>query len=167
MAAPIAARAPIADFAEKLAASIPLAKLKTAADTPVVEPLVKALDQAGISTAADLLAIGSEPALARVRDVEALSDKVASARAMALLFGAAAGSVKDGTTAAAAAAAKRAADDPFIRADLADATTLGAIRSAVNAHIAGRGMTAAEFRDIAGRTIDTGVDHGRAAGRRR
>ena len=157
-AAPPMARTPMADFVQAIAAEVAVADLQPAADNPLVAPLAKALEAAGIRTVSELIEAGAEPALAQARPAlardPAFADRTATDKAMALLYGAALSVVGKAATAVADTANGRPAEDPFIRADLADPATLTAVRRATAVHIQGRGLPAATLRDIAAKVVD-------------
>jgi hypothetical protein len=153
--APTMAREPLADFVEAFAGQIAVSDLKPPSENPLFERMTAALERAGLGTVADLVALEPEPAVGKVQATlaadTAFADRAAIEKTMAVVFNTALRTLSDTAAAIGAEARKRDEDDAFIRADLTENATVAAVRTAVNAHLRGRGMTTAAVRAIATR----------------
>lgn len=148
-------REPLRDVVNAYAHGVPLSQIKPPADAPLFDTLVQALDADGVVSIADLVEIGPEPALARVRSnapaASPLADARAAEKSMALVYDAAVKTLASAGQAIVEAAGSRNELEPFTRADLSGAGTLASLRRATNAHLRGSGLSAAELREIVGR----------------
>lgn len=154
---PAMARQPMADFVDRLAEKIVVSDLKPPTDSVLVAPMVDALEAADISTLSELVALGPEPALDRVRaslaeDPE-FEEEGSAERAMSLVFNASLKTLGAAGDAIAEEAKERSEEEPFLRADLSEIATITALRKSVNATLKGRGLTAAAMRGVAGKAI--------------
>jgi hypothetical protein len=155
---PAMVRQPLEDFVDALADAIRIDQLKPRAGAPLFASMGEALGGKGIATVSDLMRVGPESALARVRASVSENDPFADLRTaektIALVYGAAAETLAGAAEAVAARAAKADELDPFTRADLEEAATLGAVRKAVNAHLRDRsGLSTDALKGVAARAV--------------
>jgi hypothetical protein len=150
--APAMARAPTADLVDRLAESVAVADVKPPTQSALFEPMVKALEGAQVTTIAELVALGPERALGKVRAVLAkepgFEDPLSAERAMSLVYNAALRTLDAAAGAIVDDAAGRQDEEPFLRSDLADTATRKSVLEKVNPTLR-RGLTANAMRVIA------------------
>ena len=152
-AAPSMARAPIVDFVVGLAELVPVTAIRPQVESKSFDAAVAALEEAEVTTVADLIRIGPEPAAERARAKLAanpdFADPSAVDRSIAAVFDVAAKALADTADAIAGEAKGRDPEEAFTRADLIESGTVSAARSAVNSHLKGRGLSNKALREIA------------------
>lgn len=153
---PLMANAPAVEFLTHLAGTIPLASIKSENDQVNLDPMVAAMDKAGIKTAADLVAADPEKVADRVRTEMAKdgtgTTTVATDRAVAVMYDRVHKLLGSAGEAIAAEARGREAEEPFTRSDLPDA--VGDVQRAANTFLKkGKGTTITSLREVAARTI--------------
>ena len=150
---PPMARRPAGDFVNGLAEHVTLSELKPPEEAGAFGPLVEALEGAEIVTIADLMEKGPEAAIEKARAVKTrskeLSEPGAAESAMNHVYKAAQKTAEVAGKAIAEDAGERGDEDPFVRANLADAGTIAAVRREVNKTLRGRGLSAAALRALA------------------
>ncbi|HSW23698.1 MAG TPA: hypothetical protein VLJ62_13085 [Burkholderiaceae bacterium] len=152
-ALPKVARLPMRDFVAAFAEKVQLAQLKPRVEVPLFEPMVEALEAAGVASLADLVELGPEPALRKLRDARAgdpvLADARATEKAIAIVHDTAVKALTSAGQAIVEIARAHDELDPFTRAELLDAGTLNTLRKATNASLRDKGLTPAELKAIA------------------
>jgi hypothetical protein len=150
--APAMARAPTADLVDRLAESVAVADVKPPTQSPLFEPMVRALEGAQVTNIAELVALGPERALGKVRAMLAkepgFEDSLSAERAMSLVYNAALRTLDAAAGAIVDDAAARQDEEPFLRSDLTDTATRKSVLEKVNPTLR-RGLTANAMRVIA------------------
>lgn len=150
--APAMARAPTADLVDRLAESVAVADVKPPTQSRLFEPMVKALEGAQVTNIAELVALGPERALGKVRAMLAqepdFEDPLSAERAMSLVYNAALRTLDAAAGAIVDDAAGRQDEEPFLRSDLTDTATRKSVLEKVNPTLR-RGLTANAMRVIA------------------
>lgn len=152
-AVPGASRRVLRDFVASYAESVPLTLLKPRAEAAGFEPMVAALEAGGVSSVADLVALGPEAALERATPKLAgdatLADARTAEKAVAVVYDSAVKALAGAGQAVADKARANEEGDPFTRSELVENGTLSVVRKAANLHLRDRGLSAAELRGIA------------------
>jgi hypothetical protein len=155
--APAMARAPTADLVDRLAESVAVADVKPPTQSPLFDPMVKALEGAQVTNIADLVAFGPEQALGKVRAMLAkepgFETPRSAERAMSLVYNAALRTLEAAAGAIVDDAAGRQDEEPFLRSDLKDLATRKSVLEKVNLTLR-RGLTANAMRAIADSAAD-------------
>lgn len=157
-AAPVMAKAPAVDMMREVRVGLNLTDLKPLGDVAVFDATVASLGLAKVATVDDLLSHDPEVLAKRIGTemVEdgAIDDVATADKAMGLVYAVALKALETVGDVVVGVATNRAEDEPFTRADIKENAVTSAIRTAVNAHLRGRGLTVAAVRSIAGRVAD-------------
>jgi hypothetical protein len=139
-------------FAAEPPKSLAVADVKPPTQSPLFDLMVKALEGAQVTNIAELVALGPDRALGKVRAVLAkepeFEDPLSAERAMSLVYNAALRTLDAAAGAIVDDAAGRQDEEPFLRSDLKDTATRKSVLEKVNPTLR-RGLTVNAMRAIA------------------
>ncbi|MBJ3764451.1 hypothetical protein ILP92_17075 [Maribius pontilimi] len=160
--APPMARPAMESVLDEVAGTLTAGMLRAPTDSPLFGHMVRAIEahEADIPSLRALIAMDPERAVDLVRPElraeDGFTDEAVADKAMGLVYGAAVKTLRDGAGAILEQARAREDDEAFVRADLEEAATVSALRTALNPNLQGRGLTLANIRAIAARAAKRG-----------